>query len=87
MAKPDQGFVGRPIERIEDAALLTGRALFSDHLPTRTGTKHAAILRSPHAHAKIVSIDFSNALAQPGVATILTGTDVEAMSDPFLTVL
>ena len=87
MAKPDQGFVGRPIERVEDAALLTGRALFSDHLPTRTGTQHAAILRSPHAHAEIVSIDIANALTQPGVVTILTGVDVEAMSDPFQTVL
>ena len=81
------GYVGRPLERVEDAILLTGRALFSDHLPTRTGTLQAAILRSPHAHAEIVSIDTSAAEALPYVAAVLTGEDIAAMSDPFLIVL
>jgi 2-furoyl-CoA dehydrogenase large subunit len=81
------GFVGRPVERVEDAALLSGRALFSDSLPTRTGTLHAAILRSPHAHAEIRSIDLSGALSQPGVAAALSGADVAALSEPFQTVL
>ncbi len=87
MAEKTSGFVGRPVERVEDAILLTGRALFSDDLPTRTATLHAAVLRSPHAHAEIASIDTAKALAQPGVAAVLTGADVEAMSEPFQTVL
>ena len=87
MAGETQGFVGRPVERVEDAALLTGRALFSDDLPTRTATLHAAVLRSPHAHAEIVSIDAAPALTLPSVAAVLTGVDVEAMSEPFQTVL
>ncbi len=80
-------FVGRSVERVEDAALLTGRALFSDHLPVRAGALHAAILRSPHAHAEIVGIDAAAALARPGVAAVLTGEDAKAMSEPFQTVL
>ena len=46
-------WVGRSIERVEDAALLTGRGRFIDDLGVQPGTLHAAILRSPHAHADI----------------------------------
>ena len=86
-ATPAPGYVGKPVERSEDAILLTGRALFSDSLPTRTGTLHAAILRSPHAHAEIQSVDLSRALTQPGVVAALAGADIEALSEPFQTVL
>ena len=48
--------LGTPMERREDAALLTGRALFADDAPVRAGTLHAALLRSPHAHAEIGAI-------------------------------
>ena len=81
------GYLGRPVERLEDPALLTGNALFTDDWPERPGTAHAAILRSPHAHAKILSIDVSEALALPGVHAVITGEDVKALSDPFLIVL
>ena len=80
-------FVGQSLERVEDAVLLTGRAMFSDHLPTRTGTLHAAILRSPHAHAEIASLDTSKAKSQPGVAAVITGDELRDISDPFLIVL
>ena len=80
-------FVGQPVERQEDAALLGGRALFSDDLPIAAGTLHAAILRSPHAHAEIVGIDSTAAMALPGVTAILTGSDIQQHSDPFITVL
>ena len=80
-------FVGQALERVEDAVLLTGRAMFSDHLPTRTGTLHAAILRSPHAHAEIVSLDVSETKSRPGVAAVLTGDELKEISDPFLIVL
>lgn len=77
-------YVGQPAERTEDGALLTGTARFSDDLPTPPGTLHAAILRSPHAHAEIVSIDTSKANACPGVAAILVGKDIEAETSPFV---
>jgi len=80
-------FVGRPMERVEDASLLAGQALFCDDLPVRPDTLHAAILRSPHAHAEIVSIDTTAALAQPGVVAVLTGREIKEDSDPFLIVL
>ena len=80
-------YLGQPIERVEDDILLMGKAQFSDHLPTRAGTQHAAILRSPHAHAKIISIDTSKAEKIPGVVTVMTGDDVKEMSEAFLIVL
>jgi 2-furoyl-CoA dehydrogenase large subunit len=71
-----QPFVGRSLERIEDAALLTGRGRYVDDLGVRPGTPHAAILRSPHAHAKIVGLRTEAARAAPGVAAVITGADV-----------
>ncbi|MDA1325004.1 MAG: molybdopterin-dependent oxidoreductase [Proteobacteria bacterium] len=80
-------YIGQPIERVEDAILLMGKAQFSDHLPTRAGTLHAAILRSPHAHATIKAIDTSKAEQLPGVVAVMTGEDVRKMSEAFLIVL
>lgn len=73
-------WVGRSIERVEDAALLTGRGRFIDDLGVRPGTLHAAILRSPHAHADIVSIDAEAARQAPGVSAVLTGNDIKALT-------
>lgn len=73
-------WVGRSVERVEDASLLTGGARFIDDLGTLPGTLHAAILRSPHGHADITAIDPSAALALPGVVAILTGADVKALT-------
>ncbi len=84
---PDQRWIGRPVERIEDAALLTGSGYFTDDLPVRAGTLHAAILRSPHPHAEILSIDTSKALARAGVVAVLTGNDIIVDTDPFIIVL
>lgn len=77
-------YVGRPMERVEDEALLRGMALYTDDYATRNGTLHCAILRSPHAHAEIVSIDTSKVLEQPGVHGVLTGDDIVKYTDPFL---
>ncbi|MGD0023490.1 MAG: molybdopterin cofactor-binding domain-containing protein [Xanthobacteraceae bacterium] len=84
---PEQRWLGRPVERIEDATLLTGSGYFTDDLPVRAGTLHAAILRSPHAHAEILSIDTSKATARPGVVAVLTGSAIKAETDPFIIVL
>jgi 2-furoyl-CoA dehydrogenase large subunit len=75
-----QPWVGRSIERVEDAALLRGRGRFIDDLGAPPGTLHAAILRSPHAHADIVAIDADTARRLPGVAAVLTGEQVKAIT-------
>ncbi|MGY2048353.1 xanthine dehydrogenase family protein molybdopterin-binding subunit [Methylobacterium sp. JK268] len=69
-------FVGQSVERVEDAALLSGHGRYIDDLGHRPGTLHAAILRSPHAHADILDIDTAPALALPGIAAVLTGRDL-----------
>ena len=76
--------VGQSMERLEDAALLTGRGAFGDDLAIKPGTLHAAVLRSPHPHAELISIDATAALAMPGVRTVLTGADVQRWSRPFV---
>jgi xanthine dehydrogenase molybdopterin-binding subunit B len=64
--------IGQPVRRKEDFRLLTGRGSFADdvHLPE---VAHAVIVRSPHPHALIASIDKAAALAPPGVLVVLTG--------------
>ena len=79
---PKKGWVGQGIKRREDPRLLTGRGTFVDDI-TVPNLHHAAILRSPRAHAKIVAIDTAEALKQPGVIAVLTGDEVGQMSKPF----
>ena len=68
---------GREVKRIEDAALLAGAGRFADDV-SATEQSYLVFLRSPHAHARIVSIDASEALAMPGVIAVLTGADLVA---------
>jgi 2-furoyl-CoA dehydrogenase large subunit len=83
----ERRWVGLAVERIEDATLLIGRGQYTDDLPVRAGTLHAAILRSPHAHAEILTIDAAKAKVRPGVVAVLTGREIKEDSDPFLIVL
>ena len=62
---------GEPVKRNEDARLLAGRAQFIDDV-TLPGMLHAAFLRSPHAHARLKSIDVAPALAREGVVAVYT---------------
>jgi 2-furoyl-CoA dehydrogenase large subunit len=75
------GWVGAPLPRKEDARLLSGRGLYLDDV-TRPGLLHAAMLRSPHAHARIAAIDATPAARVPGVHAVLTGADAAAASRP-----
>jgi len=84
MAEQPTAVVGRSMERLEDAALLTGRGRFADDLAVKPATRHAAVLRSPHAHAELLRVDTTEALALEGVDAVLTGADVRAWSTPFL---
>ncbi len=77
-----QRWVGSPVPCKEDEALLTGRARFIDDLSPVAGIRFAAILRSPHPHARIKRIDASRALALPGVYDVVTGKDIAELIGP-----
>lgn len=68
--------IGRPLARNEDLRLITGKGRFSDDF-TMPGQVWAVMVRSPHPHARIVSIDSEAALATPGVLGVFTGADCE----------
>ncbi|MGE5152286.1 MAG: xanthine dehydrogenase family protein molybdopterin-binding subunit, partial [Rhodospirillaceae bacterium] len=69
--------IGAELRRLEDARLLTGRGCYSDDF-TLPNQACSFVLRSPHPHARIVSIDTARAAKMPGVLLILTGADVVA---------
>ena len=77
------GFVGRALERVEDDTLLRGQGWFIGDLDPLPSIAEAAIVRSPYAHARIVSIETTEALAAPGVVGVVTGADVARLSQPF----
>ncbi len=66
---------GQRLRRNEDPRLLTGQALFVDDV-NLAGTGHVAFVRSPHAHARIASIDVSAAVARDGVLAVYTAADL-----------
>jgi carbon-monoxide dehydrogenase large subunit len=67
--------IGKAIKRREDPKLITGKGNYLDDIKL-LGMTHAAILRSPYAHAKIRKIDTSKAKAHPGVVAVFTGEDM-----------
>jgi 2-furoyl-CoA dehydrogenase large subunit len=78
------GWTGQPVERREDAALLTGSGRFADDVGARPGTLHAAFLRSPHAHARVRGIDPTAALRMRGVRAVLTGPEAKRWAAAFV---
>lgn len=75
-------YFGARVKRNEDPRLLTGRGTFVDDIRP-AGLLHAALLRSPYAHARIVSIEVGKAAALPGVVAVYTHTDLpEALAKP-----
>jgi CO/xanthine dehydrogenase Mo-binding subunit len=81
MATAQRTWIGKDVPRIEDPRLLTGRATYTDDV-TLAAMAHAAVLRSPHAHARIVRIDASRARALPGVFAVITGADAQGLTNP-----
>ena len=73
--KPETLF-GKKIRRREDPRLLTGTATYVDDIKM-PGMHHACVVRSPHAAARIKSLNVKPALARPGVAAVFTGADVK----------
>src|SRR5690606_41793085 len=68
-------YIGQSVPRREDAALITGRATWTDGI-TPAGTLHMAVVRSPVAHARIRGVDTAAARALPGVVAVFTGADL-----------
>jgi 2-furoyl-CoA dehydrogenase large subunit len=69
--------------RVEDARLLRGRGKYIDDMETARGTIHAAILRSPIAHARIQRFDAAEARNVSGVMGVYSGQDLAKILDPF----
>ena len=68
-------YAGQSLKRFEDHRLLTGQGSYVDDLKL-PGMLHAAVLRSPHAHARVISIDATAALSLPGVVSVVTAPDL-----------
>jgi aerobic carbon-monoxide dehydrogenase large subunit len=80
-----QKFFGKAMKRVEDPRFITGTGNYTDDISV-PGMVHAAMVRSPYAHARIKNIDSSAARAHPGVLAVLTGKDlVDAGINPIPT--
>src|SRR5688572_24380471 len=82
----DTGYIGAPLPRANAKRLLAGRGQYVDdvQLPRLL---HAAVLRSPHAHARITRLNVTAAARAPGVVRVITGADVAALCKPYVGVL
>src|SRR5580700_10402629 len=74
-------YTGASIKRSEDPRILTGAGRYVDDIKL-PGMLHAAFVRSPMAHARVLAVDVSAALALPGVVAVLTGAELETMTVP-----
>jgi carbon-monoxide dehydrogenase large subunit len=82
---PSSGYVGARVKRVEDPRLLTGQGSFTDdYRPARM--VQVALLRSPHAHARLQTIDAAPAQAMPGVLAVFTGEDLADAARPMVAV-
>jgi 2-furoyl-CoA dehydrogenase large subunit len=81
--KDKENWVGQALPRKEENRLLRGRGKFSDDIKLRE-MLYLRFIRSPYAHAKIVSVDVSAAEKLPGVACVLTGAEVVSQTQPFI---
>ena len=69
--------MGQPVKRLEDQKFITGAGQYTDDIALANAS-HGFVLRSPHAHAKINSIDTTEAMKTPGVLLVLTAKDIQA---------
>jgi len=78
-ARSSAKWIGKSIPRVEDPKLLTGKGRYIDDL-SLPNMAHAAVLRSPHAHARIIRINKSRAEALPGVVCVVTGRELSEVA-------
>ncbi len=81
MAQPPSNgaWIGRPLKRREDHRLLVGSGRYVDDI-SAPGCAHVVLLRSPHAHARIVTLDIEPARRAPGVVAVVTGAEVKHLA-------
>ncbi|WP_237212888.1 xanthine dehydrogenase family protein molybdopterin-binding subunit [Falsiroseomonas oryziterrae] len=79
-------YIGRSVPRPNVPKLVQGRATYTDDVAVPR-LVHAAFLRSPHAHARIVAIDTAAAAKVPGVVRVFTGADLAKVCDPWVATL
>ncbi|MDW5597088.1 xanthine dehydrogenase family protein molybdopterin-binding subunit [Conexibacter stalactiti] len=78
-----EALVGQSVPRVEDERLLRGAGRYVDDIDPPGGAE-AAFLRSPHAHARIVSVDTTLARLMPGVVAVYTGADLADQVEPMV---
>jgi carbon-monoxide dehydrogenase large subunit len=74
-------WIGRPVERVEDERLLRGGGRYVSDLIAVSTALRVKVLRSVHAHARLIAIDASVPRSMPGVAAVLTAVDLQGISD------
>ena len=79
-------YIGQPVPRADAQRLLMGRGRFVDDMQAPRMV-HAAFLRSPVAHGRIVSLDVAAARRMPGVVAVITGADLVGVVEPYVGVL
>jgi carbon-monoxide dehydrogenase large subunit len=82
----DTGYIGASLPRASAKRLVAGRGQYVDDVQFPR-MLHAAVLRSPHAHARITRLDIAAAKTATGVVRVITGADVAAMCKPYVGVL
>ncbi len=82
-ASAEGKWIGKPLRRREEMRLVQGQGSFVDDKKL-LGMTHMRVIRSPYAHARIMSLDISKAAAAPGVVCTLTGKEVAGMVKPFI---
>jgi len=82
----DKGYIGQSAQRANAKRLLQGRGTYTDDLRL-PGLAHVVFFRSPHAHAKIVRLDFSQAAKAPGVIGVFDGRAIAEYCSPWVAVL
>jgi len=84
--KTKPGYIGQSMPRANAKRLLQGRGVYTDDLRLPR-LAHVVFFRSPHAHARIVKLDFTHARAMPGVIAVVDGKAVEQYCKPWVAVL
>jgi aerobic carbon-monoxide dehydrogenase large subunit len=73
--------VGRPVRRIEDERLLRGGGRYVSDLIAKSNALRVKVLRSPHAHARLLAVDTTAARAMSGVVAVLTADDLAGIGN------
>src|SRR4051812_3566317 len=80
-ARPDTRYFGKPLRRKEDPRLLRGEGVYVADVVV-PGQLHAAFVRSPHAHARVVSVDLEGARRLPGVVGAFAFAEIAEWAQP-----